>query len=188
MKLILSIFLVSLLIACSSKTEQKIMTDGFNEPVPVKTETAISSSSTEIQQTKLSDVKGPLQIGIEYPEKLVKGRSYSAKLNMKANKEIDIISIDYSVPEMYKGSKPASDKTLRRMKISSNSESTIPFSIQNDMKDGYLVVKVTYVYNDQTMTTSTSIRLFADEFLEKGKDIQIKENDGTTTNLKVLQN
>ncbi len=188
MKNTIPVFLVSFFLACSPKSEQKIITEGYKNPETIKTETASADSTVKKSNFRLSDVKGPLQMGVEYPEHLLKGRSYSAKLNLKTNREIEIVSIEYSAPESYKGSKPAADKSLRRMKSSSQSENAIPFAIQNDMKDGYLVVKVTYVYNDQTMTASSSIRLFADEYLDKGTDIQIKETDGSTTNLKVLQN
>lgn len=188
MKITIPVFLVSFFMACSPKTEQKMITEGSKASETIKVEAVNPDSNVKKSDFRFSDIKGPLQIGLEYPDQLVKGRSYTAKLNLKANRELEIVSVEYSVPESYKGSKPAADRTVRRMRSSALSENSIPFTVQNDMKDGYLIVKVTYVFNDQTMTASSSIRLFADEYLDRGKDIQIKEADGTTTNLKVLQN
>lgn len=144
-------------------------------------------STTQSAPTASEKIKAPLELRVEYPASLERGKTYQAKLKFTAHREIEITEINYVHPKAYRGSIPASGKISQRMKLDEKFDNTIPFSIQDNIKDGYLVVTVSYLLNDQVQKASTSIRLFADEFLPKTNDLDIKEDDGSTTSLKVYQ-
>lgn len=132
-------------------------------------------------------IKAPLELRVDYPKSLERGKNYQAKINFKANRDLEITDISYTHPKSYRGTVPASGRISQRLKSDEKFDNTIPFSVQDNMKDGYLVITVSYLLNDQVLTTSSSVRLFADEFLPKTQDLNIKEDDGSTTSLKVYQ-
>lgn len=149
--------------------------------------TSGEKSTAPASPTASEKIKAPLELRVEYPSSLERGKTYQAKLKFSAHREIEITEIQYAHPKAYRGSVPQSGKISQRMKSDEKFDNTIPFSIQDNIKDGYLVVTVSYLLNDQVQKTSTSIRLFADEFLPKTKDLDIQEEDGSTTSLKVYQ-
>lgn len=140
-------------------------------------------TSSVAEKAVSEKIKSPLEIKVSYPVKLEKGKSYQAEVKLIAHRNLEVTEMNYSHPRAYRGTVPTSGKISQKLETDQNINNTIPFTVQENLKDGYLVISVSYLINDKSFTTSSSIRLFADEFLPKTNEITVKEEDGSQTTL-----